>query len=396
MAEQNQDAQEKTEEPTPRRLNKAREDGQVARSRELNTTGVLLAGSGVLFLTGAGVAEGLGDIMAAGLILERAETRDLTAMVSYFALLGERAILTMVPLMLAVLVAALVSPVLLGGLAFSTKAMAFKWEKLDPVRGLKRVFGPQGLMELVKALAKFVVVLAVTVVLLWTEVSAFLGLGRLSDKAAMADAVWLIGLNLLVVSAAMILIAVVDVPFQIWNHKRQLRMTKQQVKDENKDTEGKPEIKQKIRQLQMEAATRRMMGEVPKADVIVTNPTHFAVALRYDAAAMAAPRLVAKGRDRVAFRIREVGEAHGVAVVSAPALARAVYFTTELEQEVPASLYKAVAQVLAYVFQLRRYRSDGGAPPAPLDAGSLPVPPDAAAAAGTRRRPDPGGGATSS
>lgn len=391
MAEQG-DSQEKTEEPTARQLLKAREKGQVARSRELDTTGVLMAGAAMLFLAGGGIVEGLADVMSGGLALERADTRDVTRLGVYLGASVRVALEIMAPLMLAVLVAAMVLPSLLGGIAFSLDPLTWKWEKMDPVKGLKRMFGPKGLMELAKALAKFVVVLVVAIALLWSEVWEFMALGQLNDKAAMADAVWLIGWNLLVLSASMIIIAAVDVPFQVWNHKRELRMTKQQVKDENKETEGKPEIKQKIRQLQLEAATRRMMGEVPKADVIVTNPTHYAVALRYDAERMVAPRLVAKGQDLVALKIREVAGEHGIPLLSAPSLARAIYHTTELDQEIPARLYKAVAQVLAHVFQLRRYRQQGGPPPAPLNAADLPVPEEAdGGLRGARRTRDRGG-----
>ncbi len=384
MAEQG-DSQEKTEEPTARQLFKAREKGQVARSRELDTTGVLLAGAAMLFLSGAGMVEGLADVMSNGLALERADTRDVTRLGVYLGASVMIAVKVMAPLMVAVLAVAMVLPSLLGGIAFSTDPLTWKWEKMDPTKGLKRMFGPKGLMELTKALAKFVVVLVVAIALLWSEVWDFMILGQLDDKAAMADAVRLIAWNLLVLSAAMIIIAAVDVPFQIWNHKRELRMTKQQVKDENKETEGKPEIKQKIRQLQMEAATRRMMGEVPKADVIITNPTHYAVALRYDAERMGAPRLVAKGQDLIALKIRELAGEHGIPLMSAPPLARAIFHTTELEQEIPARLYKAVAQVLAYVFQLRRYRQQGGPPPAPLNPADLPMPEDADEGFGARR-----------
>src|SRR6056297_1236103 len=253
MAEQG-DSQEKTEEPTARQLFKAREKGQVARSRELDTTGVLLAGAIMLFLAGGTIVDGLADVMSSGLALERADTRDVNRIGVYLGASVMIAVKVMAPLMVAVLVVAMLLPSLLGGIAFSTDPLTWKWEKMDPTKGLKRMFGPKGLMELTKALAKFVVVLVVAVFLLWSEVWDFMALGQLDDKAAMADAIRLIAWNLLVLSAAMIIIAAVDVPFQIWNHKRELRMTKQQVKDENKETEGKPEIKQKIRQLQMEAA----------------------------------------------------------------------------------------------------------------------------------------------
>ncbi len=191
-------------------------------------------------------------------------------------------------------------------------------------------------------------------------------------EPAIARGLSMLGWAAVILTSTLIVLALFDVPFQLWDHKRQLKMTQQEVRDELKETEGRPEVRGRIRQLQREMAQRRMMEEVPKADVIVTNPTHFAVALRYDADRMRAPIVVAKGADLVAANIRRVGREHDVPLVEAPLLARAIYFSTELEAPIPAGLYLAVAQLLAYVFQLKAYREFGGDIPQPPD--ELPGP----------------------
>jgi flagellar biosynthetic protein FlhB len=372
MAEQDT-SQERTEEPTPRRLQKAKEKGQIARSRELGTMGVLLVGGTTLLLIGGSLVRTIVDIAHLGLQLTPEQARDPARLLVVFEAAGIEALVALMPFFVMVTLVAVLSHMALGGWSFAATAMAFKWEKMDPVKGLKRVFGPKGLMELAKALGKFLVVLGVAVWLLWWQVDHYLALSQMPPEAALAETVWIILVSFLVVAAALVVVAAVDVPFQLWDHKRQLKMTRQEVKDEYKDTEGKPEVKQKIRQLQREMAQRRMMEDVPKADVVVTNPTHFAVALRYDQQRAPAPVLVAKGSDRVATRIRELAAEHDVPRVEAPLLARALYHSTEIGQEIPQRLYVAVAQVLAYCYRLR---TAGSAPP--LDPESLDVPEDMA------------------
>lgn len=373
MAE-NEEGQERTEQATPRRLQKAKEKGQVARSRELTTMGVLMVASAGLISLGGGMLEDLSRIMERGFTLSRAQIMDDRVVFSMFNEMLLDGVLALVPFFALVMVAALLAPMLLGGWSFAVSAFAFKWEKLDPIKGLKRVFSMRGLMELAKALAKFILVAGVGIALIWTQLDSFLGLGQQPVVPALQDAGWLLGRSILILSSTLILIAAVDVPFQLWDHAKQLRMTRQELKDEYKETEGKPEVKSRIRELQQEVAQRRMMEEVPKADVIVTNPTHFSVALRYDQENMAAPIVVAKGADLVAMRIRQVGEENGVPLVSVPLLARALYFHTDLEQEIPAQLYLAVAQVLAYVFQLKSYSNNGGLKPEvpPVDGMDVP------------------------
>lgn len=364
--------EERTEKPTPKRLREAREKGQVARSRELNSTIVLLVAAAGLVALGSVLVKDLARIMRAGLSLERAQVLDPAALVQQFGAVIGQALWMLSPFMALLVVAAMTGPVSLGGWSFSTKAIAFKWEKLDPVKGLGRIFSAKGLMELVKTLAKFLLVAVVSVALFWSLSSELLSLANESLEQALGHAGTLCVWAFLLLSSTLILVAAIDVPFQLWQHQKQLKMTLKEVKDENKETEGRPEVKGKIRALRREMSQRRMMAEVPSADVVITNPTHYAVALRYERDGAGAPCVVAKGADLIAMQIRTIAQSHSIAIVSAPPLARALYATTELDQEIPAELYVAVAHILAYVYQLDAAREQGGEePPAPTD---LPVP----------------------
>ncbi len=346
-------AQEKTEQPTTKKRADARDKGQVPRSRELTTMAVLLAASGAMLLMGDNMIDGILDIMRGTLAVDRATVMDTNALVPGFLGAVKDALLVFTPFIMILLVMAVLSPMALSGWSFSMKAMAFKWSKMDPVKGMGRIFSAKGLMELVKALAKFSIVLIVALLFLWNNVDALLALGSQSVMTALADAGRLLAWAFLLLSCAMILIAAVDVPFQLWDFTRQLKMTRQEVKDEFKETDGSPELKRRVREVQREISQRRMMDEVPAADVVITNPTHYAVALRYDQETMSAPVVVAKGKDMIALRIRTLALEHNVPIVSAPPLSRALFHTTELEDEIPAGLFLAVAQVLAYAYQLR-------------------------------------------
>lgn len=366
------DSQERTEQPTPKRLREAREKGQIPRSRELNTMAMMLAAAAAMLLTGPALFARLGALLTEGLSVRRADAFDVKALTGHAVALAGEALQSLVPLMVILVVVALIAPLALGGWTFSPQTLAPKLERISPLKGLKRVFSARGLVEMFKALAKFGVIASVAVGLLWNLEDDFIGLAQEPLRQAIAHMGTLLAWSFLLLAAATVVIAAIDVPFQLWYHSRQLRMTRQEVRDELKETEGRPEVRSKIRNLQREVAQRRMMAEVPKADVVVTNPTHFAVALRYDQARMRAPKVVAKGRDLIAAQIRSIALESGVQIMPAPPLARALYHTTELDAEVPAELYVAVAQVLAYVYQVRIIRRDGGkAPPPP---GDLPVP----------------------
>ncbi|GAB4356676.1 MAG: flagellar biosynthesis protein FlhB [Gammaproteobacteria bacterium] len=369
---QEESGQERTEQPTPKRLKEAREKGQIPRSRELNTMLLLVVSAGSLLLMGPRMVDELGRFLTRGLTVERATIFDGTAVLRIPAALFDEALELLVPFFVLMVAFAIIAPLALGGWTFSPESLAPKLERISPLKGLKRVFSARGLVEMLKALAKFAVIASVAVGLLWNLADDFLGLSNEPLSQAFGHLGSLLGWSFLLLAAATVLIAGIDVPFQLWYHQKQLRMTLQEVKDELKETEGRPEVRGKVRSLQREIAQRRMMAEVPKADVVVTNPTHFAVALRYDQETMRAPRVVAKGQDLIAHQIRSIALESGVQIMEAPPLARALYHTTELDQEIPAELYVAVAQVLAYVFQLRAVRAEGGEPPAPPT--DLPVP----------------------
>jgi flagellar biosynthesis protein FlhB len=366
----NETGQERTEEATPKKRNDAREKGDIARSRELTTMLMLFTAVVGFHLTSDRFFGGLTAMMRHGFAISKAEIFDPAQPYTATVSAGMAALGALAPLLILLTVVAVLSPIVIGGWSFDPVASAPKFNKLNPVSGLKKVFGTRGLIEMFKALAKFVLILGFALSALYLQFGQVGRLGLAGIEAGLADAGHII-LRIFTVSAfATLLIAIMDVPYQQWEHGRKLRMTRQEVKDEVKQQDGSPEMRGRIRNLQQELANRRMMEEVPKADVVVTNPSHFAVALRFDPDTMTAPRVVAKGADRMAFRIRESAMASNVTILSAPPLARSIYHTTKLNREIPAGLYVAVAQVLAYVLQLKR--SDGRAFDASFD--DLPIP----------------------
>ncbi len=373
MAEENDNSQEKTEEPTPRRLEKAREEGQTARSKELATMAVLLAGAGGLLLFGTSLAAALEGIMRDAFVIERSAIFDTRHMSVQLILSAKEAALALAPILILLLIAAIAGSIGIGGLLFSAKAIAPKGNRMDPIKGLGRMFSMRSLIELVKAIAKVGLVMSIAILILNLRTEDLLSIAEEPAVPAMEHVLWTLGWSFFFLSCATIIIAVIDVPFQIFDHHKKLKMTMQEVKDEYKDSEGKPEVKGKIRQLQREMAQRRMMQDVPKADVVITNPTHYAVALKYDQKSMGAPVVVAKGSDEVAFKIMEIAREYKVEVLRTPPLTRAVYHNTEIGEEIPDGLYMAIAQVLAYVFQLRQFRKGRGPKPGMPD---LPIPPE--------------------
>ena len=365
---------ERTEPASPRRLDQAREEGQVARSSELNTFVMLLAGAGGLWLTGGHLYGELRSVLKGGLSFD---ARDIESPAQMFVSLGRLsadALLACAPLLAVLVIAALAAPQLLGGFLWSPNALRCDVQRVDPIAGFGRLFSWQAVAELVKALAKAALVSAVACAVLWHYKEPVLELVTLPLDSAAAQAARLVLGSLALLAGSLALVAMADVPFQLWRHADGLKMSKEEVRRENRESEGDPVVKSAIRAQQRAMARRRMMAEVPEADVIVTNPTHYAVALRYEDTTMRAPRVVAKGADALAAKIREIGESHRVPVLESPALARALYRHTDIGDEIPAALYTAVAEVLAYVFQLRRAGEYGGTAPRPLRA--VPVPPE--------------------
>ena len=356
---------ERTERPTPKRLEEARKNGQVPRSPELNTAAVvLIAGTGLHFM-GRSLGSTLFEMMRAGLALSREQALDESRAVGAFAASALHAMMACAPILGLTLVAALLAPMAIGGWNLSFGVLAPDFSRLSPLAGFGRMFSVRGLVELAKAFAKFGLIACVASLFLWFKRAELLELGGEATGTAIGHAITLSGQALLTLAGSLALIAAIDVPWQLFQHMKQLRMTRQEVRDEMKESDGNPEIKGKIRQMQQDMAKRRMMSEVPKADVVITNPTHFAVALRYDEKRMRAPIVVAKGADDVAAHIRKIAAEHRVPLFEAPPLARALFRSVDLNREVPATLYVAVAQVLTYVFQLKAARQAGAAPPAP-------------------------------
>lgn len=364
MAEENEDGTEKTESATPKRLEEARKRGEIPRSRDLSAAAVLMIGGVGLMALGQEIASDLFNMMQRALSLSREQALDAAQLGPALSSAAAEGLMACLPVMGMVMLAALLAPLVLGGWSFSTEALMPKFSRLNPLEGVKRMFSARSIVELLKALGKFAIVAVVAVYVLRRDTPTLLALGTEPTAQAIAHALQLSGQGLISVSAGLLIIAGIDVPYQLWQYAKQLKMTREEVRREHKESEGSPEMKGRIRQMQQEMARGRMMSDVPKADVIVTNPTHYAVALRYDDSRMRAPIVVAKGADVIAARIRELAAENGVPIFEAPPLARVLYRRVDIGQEVPATLYAAVAQVLSYVFQLRTARQTGGRPPA--------------------------------
>ena len=356
--------QEKTEQPTEKKQRESREKGEVPRSRDLSGAMVVLAGVAALMNSGESAFLHARQIFSLGLGYSREAlfTDALPGRALHAAM--HEALELFAPVAVATMLATLAAPLLLGGLNFSAQALQPKFERLDPIKGLGRIFAMRGLVELGKALLKLLFIGAVLALLLRHWQAELQATGRGSVMAGIAQSIGLLGRAALWFGSMLALIGGVDAIYQKFDHAKNLRMTKQEIKDEMKESEGNPEMKGRIRQVQQAQARRRMMEELPRADVVVVNPTHFAVALRYDDGRMGAPRVIAKGVDVLAQQIRLVAGSHRIPMVESPPLARALYATTELGREIPAALYVAVAQVLAYVYQLKQAVAQGETPPA--------------------------------
>ncbi len=359
---------EKTEPASERRLEKAREEGNVARSRELTTLVMLGTAIGGLWFTAESLGGTLSAAMRRGLQFERGIAYEPAQMLARTGWMALQALMALAPLLAMMVLAAVVAPMLLGGWLLSGKAVSPNFGKLDPLAGLARMFSSQSLAELVKALAKSLLIGGVAWLVIADDLDAVMALLGQPESAALPQTIMLVGRSCALIAAALLLVALVDVPWQLWTYYRKLRMSREDLRQEHKESEGDPHVKAHIRRLQQAMAKRRMMAEVPKADIVVTNPTHFAVALRYVDGDMRAPRVVAKGSDLIARRIREIAAAHQVAILEAPPLTRALFKHTRLGDEIPAGLYTAVAEVLAWVYQLKRWKDEGGeAPRTPSD-----------------------------
>jgi flagellar biosynthetic protein FlhB len=370
-----EDANEKTEEPTSKKIEDSRKKGQIARSKELSTALVLIASAASFLIIGADIASAMFELTQRSFILSRDETYDRIHMFQAWGFAIDTISMPILLYMLIVAIAGIYGSIALGGYNFTWDSAAPKAEKISPMAGFKRMFGMNSVVELFKAIAKFIVVATM----------AYVSLIMFKDEALQLDtelyplnlfhALDLIAWAFLIMCCSLIPIAVFDVPYQSYKHNKEMKMSMQEVKDERKNSDGDPQVKSRIRKLQYQAAAKRMMQEVPNADVVVTNPTHFSVALKYDQFGNRAPTLVAKGVDEMAMHIRTIAKAHDIPIVASPMLARAIYYSTEAENEIPEKLFMAVAQVLAYVYQLKAYKQGKGKRPQPLKS-NLPIPPE--------------------
>jgi flagellar biosynthetic protein FlhB len=374
MAE-SESGQDKTEDPTDKRKKDSRDKGEVARSKELNTLAIMLVGAGALLIFGGALAQDMMELMRINFSLPREVIMDQRSMGNYLLHSGQIGLWAIQPIMISLVLAALIGPISLGGWLFAFGSMAPKFSRMNPLSGLKRMFSTKALVELLKAFAKFSIVLFVALAVLSSDIADLQRIAHEPLETAIIHSIQVVGWSTLWMACGLIIIAAVDVPVQLWESHKKLLMTKQEVRDEHKDSEGRPEVKQRIRQLQREMSQRRMMAAIPDADVVITNPTHYAVALKYDPEKGGAPMLIAKGSDFLALKMREIAVANEVLLLESPALARSIYYSTELDQEIPGGLYLAVAQVLAYVYQIRQHRAGKGKRPDPLK-DDLPIPPD--------------------
>ncbi len=371
MAE-NQDGQEKTEEPTSKRKEESRRDGEVARSKELSTAVILLSAGMALLIFGAWMGNKGLELFAYNFELTREDVMTHDAMFKHFGDSVWYALAAIMPFLIVLFFAGALSQIVVGGWNLTAKALVPKFSKLNPIAGIKRIFSKNSLMEFVKSVAKVLLVCVTSFIIIYGLSAEFATLGAMALKPAIAKGSYLIVWSFLAISLSLIIVVLLDVPWQLHQHREKLKMTRQEVKDEHKNTEGKPEVKSRIRRMQMEMAQRRMMSDVPSADVVITNPTHYAVALKYDDEGNSAPLVLAKGKEQVAAKIREIADHYEIPVLQVPPLTRAVYFSTEIGEEIPQALYMAVAQVLAWVYQMKQYQAGKAKKPSQLPAIEVP------------------------
>ncbi|MDH0356753.1 flagellar biosynthesis protein FlhB [Morganella sp. GD04133] len=365
---------EKTEDPTPHKREKARKEGQIPRSKELTSVMMLLVGWALMFSSGSYLVRGLSQLLSEGLRFDISAAIETNRMFYQMDNLFGMAMKAVLPFMLGLYITGIASPLLLGGLNLSAKSIKVDLKRISPVAGFKRLLSKQVLSELLKGVLKVALVGCAGALFFYLNKSYFIQLVNQSVVGALGDAMMLILYALLTVILFLIPVAGYDVFYQIMSNLKKLRMSRQEIRDEFKQQEGDPQVKGRIRQLQRAAARGRMMADVPDADVIVNNPTHYSVALSYKENGMSAPVVLAKGAGEVALRIRELGKEHGIPSLEAPPLARALYRHCEPGEQIPVTLYSAVAEVLAWVYGIRRWRNSGGIKPKSPD--NLPVPRD--------------------
>lgn len=368
-------ADSRTERATPRRLQKAREEGSVVRAHAVAGAAVLVAGAGIIAIAGAKLAELLQSSLIYGLALKAEDMREPSRMLAAAAQVAWPGLMLLAPFLLLLAAVGLVADLLVGGWVVSAKPVTPDFSRINPVKGFGRLFSKAALAEIVKALIKFAVVGAIAAWLMRSWLADFLHLAAETWPYAPHHVAELATRAFLILAVALAVVTLLEVPYQVWQFHDQFKMSREEIKDELREQEGSPQTRRRIRSLRIKMARGRMMSEVPKSDVVVVNPEHFAAALSYREDRMRAPRLVAKGTGLIALRIRAVAEESGVPIVEAPPLARSINRYVDLGDEIPSGLYGAVAEVLAYVYRLQAAR-DTGDPPPPLPEDDRFSPPE--------------------
>ncbi len=356
-------SQEKTQDPTEKRLRDAKDKGQVLRSKELMTMMVTLAAALTLYGLGSNIISHLIDIMREGLSFDYAYINQPDVFYIQAKAAFMKASAALVPFMVICALSAGIAPIILGGVGVNLKTLMPKLERLDPLKGIKKIVSIKGLVELGKSFLKFVLIAAIAIIIFNSELGTILQLNELEQEQAMTNVGKMLAWSFILLCGGLVVISAIDVPFQIQQHNQQLKMSMQELKDESKETDGSPELKQRLRQQQQEHAQARSVDKVPAADVIITNPEHFAVAIVYQQGVDDAPKVIAKGCDQIALLIKEAGKHAKKPIIESPPLARAIYHTTDIGLEIPFGLYKAVAQVLTYIYQLDEWYQRGGNKP---------------------------------
>lgn len=362
---------EKSEQPTDSKLKKAKEKGQIPRSRELTSLMILLVGILLFWIMGTHFVSKLKAIIQQAMLVAHRTDDDKQIIFNLINLLtaGFWAIL---PIFVGLVIVAIIAPLSVGGLLFSLQSIKPNLGKLNPISGFKRLFSLRIFSELFKSILKVVLIAFAAALFLIHQFPNMLALPSMYLNNALSQVMQLLIYASLLIVLALIPMVGFDIFYQIWSNLKKLKMSKQEVKDEFKEQEGNPQIKGRIRQMQQAMARRRMMKDVPKANVIVTNPTHYAVALQYDEKTMSAPKILAKGTDNIASKIKQIAQEHQIPQLEAPPLARALYRHGEIGKSIPAELYAAVAQILAWVYQLKRWHRYGGEKP--LKPTNLSIP----------------------
>lgn len=318
------------------------------------------------------MGDAMKNVLKQGLSLDHRLAFEPQLLIVHMVKVVEQAMWAFLPLAVIIVAVAIASPILVGGWVMTQKSLVPNFGKLNPMKGLGNLFSKNSVVELVKSIAKTILVASVGYSIVKKDLEPMLGLSSMPLASGISMISDYMVTGFLTIASALVLIAVIDVPYQLYQYAQKHKMTKQELKDESKESEGSPEIKGRIRQQQREMARRRMMSNVPNADVVITNPTHYAVAIRYKEGENGAPVVVAKGVDVIAQKIKEIAAEHQVMTLESPKLARALYAHAELEREIPQTLYSAVAEILAYVFQLRVFKQHGGV--RPVMPNNVPVP----------------------